>query len=606
MSQKKSMILVSPLFLVVPFALLMLQGCQAEKQGGLSNSEIEQKVQDLLSNMTLEEKVGQMTQVDRRYLKESDDIKEYYLGSLLSGGGSTPEDNNPNSWADMYDTYQSVALETRLGIPLIYGIDAVHGHGNVKGAVVFPHNIGMGCTRNTKLVKQAAEITAREVAGTGIDWTFGPCVAVPQNERWGRTYEGFGESPEVVEMTAKATVEGFQGDDLGSSATILACAKHFIGDGGTTNGIDQGDTQVDEQILRDIHLPGYLGALKAGVGSIMVSFNSWNGEKCHGNKYLLTTLLKEELGFDGILVSDWAGINQLTGDYKSDIETGINAGLDMIMVPEHYESFIQNLKTLVEEEKVSMSRIDDAVSRILGIKYRLGLFDNPFADRSLTGLIGSSEHREIARECVRQSIVLLKNAKELLPLSKSLNRIHVAGKSADDIGNQCGGWTISWQGQSGEVTDGTTILEAIRQSVSSETQVTYSADGTGAEGADAAIAVVGEVPYAEFEGDRENLGLDQRDLSTIDNLKGVGIPVVVILITGRPLIIESELAKWDALLVAWLPGTEGQGVADVIFGDYSPTGKLSHSWPRTMDQIPINVGDADYNPLFEYRFGLSY
>lgn len=582
------------------FLLMILTNCVKEKAPTSQSQEgiykdptaaIADRLEDLLNRMTLNEKVGQMTQVDRKFLKDINDIQKYSLGSLLSGGGSTPSNNSASGWADMYDQFQSIALKSRLGIPLIYGIDAVHGHNNVRGAVIFPHNIGMGCTRNPDLVEQAARITAIEVVGTGIDWTFGPCVAVPRDERWGRTYEGFGEDPELVRTMAAAAVRGFQGNDLAD---------------GTTNGINEGNTEVDEATLRAIHLPGYQAAIQAGVGSIMASFNSWNGEKVHGNKYLLTTVLKQELGFEGILVSDWAAIDQLPGDYASDIETAINAGLDMIMVPDKYEEFIAKLLNLVNQNRVPLSRIDDAVRRILRIKFKLGLFEKPFTNREFTSSIGSSYHRQVARECVRQSLVLLINNNHTLPIPKNLNRIHVAGQRADDLGSQCGGWTISWQGSEGNITTGTTILEAIKNTVSTQTNVTYSADGDNAAGADIGIACIGETPYAEGWGDRTDLNLSSEDIAVVKKLKSYDIPVIVILISGRPMIINSIFNYCDAVIAAWLPGTEGQGVADVLFGDYEPTGKLSHSWPINMTQVPINIGDPNYHPLFQYGFGLTY
>jgi len=567
---------------------------------------VEERVNDLLSRMTLDEKIGQMTQAERNALGNENDIKIYFLGSILSGGGSAPSPNTPSGWADMYDRFQTAALSTRLKIPIIYGIDAVHGHNNVYGATIFPHNIGMGCTRNPALAEQAARATAEEVSGTGIDWTFGPCIAVPRDERWGRTYEGFGETPELAEQIGSATVRGFQGNALNGPASILACAKHFLGDGGTTGGHDQGNTEVDEQTLRSIHLPGYIAAIQNGAGSIMVSFSSWNGQKMHGNHYLLTDVLKGELGFEGFLISDWSGIDQLPGDYASDIETSINAGLDMIMVPTRFIEFINTLRNLVNQNRVPILRIDDAVRRILRIKFKMGLFENPYTDRSYTGSIGSTEHRQIARECVRQSLVLLKNDNQILPLSKNLARIHVAGKNANDVGNQCGGWTISWQGSSGNITVGTTILQAIRNTVSSGTQVTYSLDGNGAAGADVAVVVIGETPYAEGAGDRSSLNLSSEDAITLANVNNSGTPIVLILVSGRPLIITPVLGICEAIIAAWLPGSEGQGVADVLFGDYNPTGKLSHSWPADMGQIPINLGDPGYSPLFPYGYGLTY
>ncbi|MBC8395362.1 MAG: glycoside hydrolase family 3 protein [Candidatus Marinimicrobia bacterium] len=579
---------------------------------------INQRVKNLLSQMTLEEKIGQMTQVDRQFLKSESNISKYYLGSLLSGGGSTPKQNTPSAWANMVDSYQKIALSTKLGIPIIYGIDAVHGHNNVYGATIFPHNIGLGCTRNPDLIKAVNHATALEIAATGIDWTFAPCLAVIRDERWGRTYEGFGETATLVEEFADAAITGFQSENLTNPKNVLACAKHFIGDGGTQWGsgknkmLDRGDTKVTEKELREIHLPGYLAAIDAGVGSIMASFNQWNGEYCHGSKYLLTNLLKEELGFEGFVVSDWEGIDQIPGDYKSDIITSINAGIDMVMVPgaavwggQKYQDFIKLCIEAVNEELIPESRINDAVSRILRIKFKLGLFEHPYSDSSLLAHIGSDKHRKLARKAVRQSMVLLKND-GILPLSKNIGHIHVSGKNADNLGNQCGGWTISWQGKGGPITIGTTIFEAIEKTVSSNTIVTYSEDGTGADGANVGIVVIGEKPYAEWEGDTHSLELDEEDLITINRFREKGIKVVVILVSGRPMILEGELENWNGLIAAWLPGSEGEGVADVIFGNYNPTGKLSVSWLRNMEQIPINFGDENYDPLFEFGFGLNY
>lgn len=579
---------------------------------------IDQRIKNLLSQMTLEEKIGQMTQVGRQFLESEDDINTYFLGSLLSGGGSVPPTNHPKAWAEMVDRYQKIALSTRLGIPIIYGIDAVHGHNNVVGATIFPHNIGLGCTNNPQLVEEISRVTAIEVAATGIHWTFAPCLAVPRDERWGRTYEGFGETPDIVRKMSGAAVKGLQSDRLDNPMSILACAKHFIGDGGTkwgtgrNNMLDRGDTQVTEKELREIHLPGYLPAIEAGVGTVMASYNQWNGEFSHSSKYLLTDLLKKELGFEGFVVSDWEGIDQIPGDYKSDIIISINAGIDMVMVPgaavwggQKYQDFIKLCIEVVREGSIPESRIDDAVSRILRIKFKLGLFENPYSDSSLLSSFGSDEHRKIARDAVRQSMVVLKND-GILPLSKDSGQIHVSGKNANDLGNQCGGWTISWQGESGTITKGTTIFEAIQKAVGTNTRVTFSEDGSGAEGADVGIVVVGEEPYAEWEGDTTNLILDENDLAAINRLNKAGIPVVVVIVSGRPLIIEEELDKWNGLIAAWLPGTEGEGVADVLFGDYNPTGRLSITWPRNMSQIPINYGDTNYDPLFEYGFGLSY
>jgi beta-glucosidase len=549
--------------------------------------------------MTLDEKVGQMTQADRSALRSEADIRGFFLGSLLSGGGSSPPDRTAPGWAEMYDRYQSIALQTRLQIPLVYGVDAVHGHNNVVGAVVFPHNIGLGCTRDAALVERVARATAEEVAATGIDWTFSPCIAVARDERWGRTYESFGETPELVAEMGAAAVRGYQ-------PTILACAKHYLADGGTAGGRDQGEAEMDEATLRAIHLPGYRAAVAAGVGSVMASFSSWNGQKMHGNRYLLTDVLKGELGFQGFVVSDWAGIDQLPGDYASDVETSINAGIDMVMVPERYTEFVPTLKSLVQSGRVPLARVDDAVRRILRQKVALGLWDRPYADRSLLPQVGSDAHRQVGREAVRKSLVLLRNEGRVLPLSKMTRRIHVAGRNADDLGNQCGGWTITWQGASGAITTGTTILQGIRAAVLGGASVTYSRDGSGAEGADVGVVVIGETPYAEGLGDRTDLSLSAEDVAAVRAVHGARVPTVVVLVSGRPLILDAILGDGDAILAAWLPGTEGAGVADVLFGDFAPTGKLSHSWPRAMAQLPINWGDPVYDPLYAYGYGLSY
>jgi beta-glucosidase len=564
------------------------------------------RVEVLLSQMTLDEKIGQMTQVDMLALKDKGNVQKYFLGSVLSGGSSDPADNSPQSWLKAVQDFQSWALKTRLKIPLLYGIDAVHGHNNVDGAVIFPHNIGLGATHNPALVERAAQVTAAEVAGTGIRWTFAPCIAVVQNERWGRTYESFGDSPDLVSELGVATIKGFQSEQLSNHASVLACAKHFIGDGGTQDGIDRGNTICDEATLRKLFLPPYIAAVKAGAGSIMVSYSSWNGKKMHGNKYLLTDLLKGELGFKGFVVSDWAGIDELSKDYKADIETSINAGLDMVMIPygpgerNNYQQFITQLKELVAEGKVSPSRIDDAVRRVLRVKFQMGLFDNPTTDLKLTAAIGSVEHRQVARECVQQSLVLLKNTNQALPLSKTAKRIVVAGKAADDLGIQCGGWTISWQGNPGEVTHGgTTILQAIRKAAAPGTEVIFSPDGANARQPDVAVVVIGEMPYAEMKGDRKDLHLSKQDTALVAKLKKAGVPVITVLLSGRPLILDSALDASDAFVAAWLPGSEGQGVADVLFGDFKPTGKLPRNWPRE------NHSD-NQNPIFPRGFGLTY
>jgi len=570
-------------------------------------SSYDPQVKALLAQMTLDEKIGQMTQPEQNELKDPADVENYFVGSLFSGGSSDPQEGNSlDSWTNLYDRLQARTQKTRLKIPILYGIDAVHGHNNVLNAVIFPHNIGLGCTRNPKLVEQVQRVTAEEIRATGIQWAFGPCVTVPQDIRWGRTYEGFSEDPKLVRELSGPAVRGFQGKDYNDPLGVLACAKHYVGDGGTAygstkTGLDQGDTRVDEETLRKVHLQGYYAAIEAGVGTIMPSYSSWNGVKCSASKKLLTDVLKNEMGFQGFLISDYNAIDQLSKDYKEAVQLSINAGMDMVMVPTRYREYYNDLKALVAEGKVPMSRIDDAVTRILRVKYAMGLMDPKrpqLADRSLQKSFGSPEHRAVAREAVRESLVLLKNDHKLLPLSKKAVRIHVAGKNADDIGNQCGGWTIDWQGKSGDVTTGgTTILTAIKNSVSKETKVTFSKDGTGAAGADVGVVVIGETPYAEMKGDRSELSLDKEDTAAVKAMKDAGIPVVVIVVSGRPMVLGEVAEQAGALVAAWLPGSEGQGVADVLFGDYKPTGKLSFTWPRAS-------GKSD--ALYAYGYGLKY
>ncbi len=594
------------------------------------------EIRDLVAKMTLAEKVGQMTQPDLGAVKDFTDIENLFLGSMLSGGTSDPKSGNTMAdWSALYQQCQSHALKTRLSIPLLYGVDAVHGHSNVLGAVIFPHNVGLGCTRNPELVKEISRITAREIRATGIQWTFAPCVTVPQDIRWGRTYEGFSEDPAVVASLGEAAVLGLQGNDLSGKTSAVACAKHFVADGGTTYGsavkegfLDQGDARIDEATLRAVHMAGYPPAIDAGVATIMPSYNSWNGVKCSGNKYLLTTVLKKELGFEGFLISDYNAIDQLVapaanaanvvsnnaagqvtaGDYKKCIEISINAGMDMVMVTERYREFISSLQELVREGKVPMERIDDAVTRILRVKYASGLLGGKPGlepDPELQKQFGSAAHRAVARQAVSESLVLLKNTDHLLPVTGTPRRIHVAGRGANDIGMQCGGWTIDWQGKPGKVTPGgTTILEGIQKAASSKTRITYSADGSGADGADLGIVVIGEVPYAEMKGDRTDLAVSKEDAAAVTALKTAGLRVIVIVQSGRPVILGEIANQADALIAAWLPGTEGAGVADSLFGKTPFKGKLSFSWPRSMKQIPraeLQSGEE----LYPLGFGLE-
>lgn len=590
---------------VVLFASGTVPGRAAEAVTGSAAA----KAEALLSQMTLAEKIGQMTQVDSDALKKQPgDVQKFFLGSVLSGGNSNPADNSFKAWSKFATGFQDRALKTRLKIPLLYGIDAVHGHNNVFGAVVFPHNIGLGATRNPALIEQAARVTAEEIAATSMHWAFAPCVAVVQNIRWGRSYESFSSDPLLVGQLGAAANRGFQGA-LPGGFRVLACTKHFAGDGGTQDGVDQGNTVGPEADLRRLHLAPYADAIAAGTKSVMVSYSSWNGEKMHGNKRLITDVLKGEMSFKGFVVSDWAAIDQLPGDYRSDIEASINAGLDMVMIPNgpgqknNYREFVSLLTALVNEGKVSPARIDDAVRRILTVKFEMGLFEQPYAAPELAAEFGSKAHREVARQCVRESLVVLKNEKQTLPLAKPLKHLAVVGPAADDLGIQCGGWTIDWQGEPGnKIPGGTTILSAIRKTVSASTKVTFSADAKEVQGAEAILVVVGEKPYAEMKGDRADLRLAAEDLALIAKARATGVPVVTVLLSGRPLVLGAALADSDAFVAAWLPGTEGQGVADVLFGDFKATGKLPRPWPESNEAL---ANDANAQPQFPLGFGLN-
>ncbi|WOH06268.1 hypothetical protein DCAR_0625691 [Daucus carota subsp. sativus] len=583
------------------------------------------RIEDLMSRMSLEEKIGQMTQIERT-LASTEVMNKYFIGSVLSEGGSVPGVRaSAEAWVNMVNEIQKGALSTPLAIPMIYGIDAVHGHNTAFGATIFPHNIGLGATRDPELVKNIGAATALEVRATGISYAFAPCIAVCRDPRWGRCYESYSEDTNLVRAMTEI-IPGLQGDIpaysqkgfpfVSGKNKIASCAKHFVGDGGTNKGINENNTLISENGLLRIHMAPYFDAVKKGVATIMISYSSWNGVKMHANRYLITDILKNTLNFKGFVISDYQGIDRITtpshANYTFSIESGINAGIDMIMVPKAYEEFIDGLSSLVRNKFVPMTRINDAVERILRVKFVMGLFEDPWADLSMAKYLGSKEHKELAREAVRKSLVLLKNGKSadqpLLPLPKKVPKILVVGKHANNIGYQCGGWTIDWQGQDGNITVGTTILNAIESTVDKKTEVVYQenpeADLFKANTFSYAIVVVGEAPYAETFGDSLNLTIPEPGPSIISNVCG-SVKCIVVLFTGRPVVIQPYLANIDALVAAWLPGTEGQGIADVLFGDYGFTGKLPQTWFKTVDQLPMNVGDSHYDPLFPFGFGLA-
>lgn len=581
---------------------------------------VEERVADLLARMTLDEKLGQMTQIEKGSLN-SGDVASLFLGSVLSGGGGVPASNAPAGWADMVDGYQAEALSTRLAIPMIYGVDSVHGHNNLKNATIFPHNIGLGAANDAALTREIGVAVARETLATGIPWTFAPCIAVARDPRWGRTFESFGQDPSLVSALGAAFLTGFQSADgsagaaAGTGPKPVATAKHFLGDGAAQWGtsktnnykIDQGDARGDDAYLRSVLLPPYEAALKAGARTVMVSFSSWNGVKMHAQKALVTDLLKGELGFTGFVVSDWGGIDQVDGDYYKAMVTGINAGVDMNMVPYDAVKFISTVQKAVAAGDIPQSRIDDAVARILRVKFELGLFEAPKANRALASSVRSSAHLELARKAVAASQVVLKNA-SVLPLDKSAPRLFVAGASADNMGLQCGGWTLEWQGKSGAITAGTTILGGIREAVGAD-RVTFDAWARFAETdrSSVCIVVVGEKPYAEGMGDSATLALSVGDIGTIERARAAFDRVVLLIVSGRPLILEKTALSADAIVASWLPGTEGAGVADVLFGAVKPTGKLSFDWAASVDQLPVDrFISGEQKPLWPVGTGLSW
>ena len=620
---------------------------------GPSSTMTELPVRALLARMTLDQKIGQMTQPERLHVTP-EQVRLHHIGSVLSGAGSRPADNRPASWVSMNDAYWRASMDERDGglpIPILYGVDAVHGNANVRGATVFPHNVGLGAARDSDLVERIGRATAREVLAAGVDWTFAPTLAVARDPRWGRAYESYSEDPALVASYAGRIVRGLQGETNGRDAGagpgglgpegVVACAKHWVGDGGTRAGVDQGDTLADEVEFRRVHVAPYRPALEAGVMTVMVSLSSWNGEKCHAHRHLIQDVLKGEMGFAGFVVSDWNGVDALADHFEEAVALAVNAGIDMFMVPETWREFIAAVKVKVARGAVARARIDDAVARILRVKFASGLFGRPRPSAragSGAGAFGCVEHRALAREAVRRSLVLLKNERGSLPLDKGA-RILVTGSSAHDRGRQCGGFTIEWQGVTGnaEIEGGSSVWEGIRE-LAPMAVLRKGGAGDGetpdpreiARDFDAAVVVVGERPYAEGMGDIREAGpvragtnhlpsgpgalepygdtlelaaLHPEALATIRALAESGIPVVTVLVSGRPLVVNAELAASSAFVAAWLPGSEGAGVADMLFGDYDFTGRLPMAWPK---ETPGGSGrPARAEPLFPRGYGLG-
>ncbi len=582
-----------------------------------ASAPVTERVDDLLGRMTLDEKLGQMTLVEKGSISP-DEAAEYTVGAILSGGGGAPRPNTPQAWREMVGGFQEAALSTRLGIPILYGVDAIHGHNNLRDAVIYPHNVGLGATRDPDLVAAIGRATAIETAATDIRWTYAPVLAVPQDVRWGRTYEAYGEDPALVTELGAAFVRGLQGEDLTAETAVVATPKHWVGDGGTAwdtstvSGyrIDQGVTLADEAELRHVHVAPYPAAFDAGAITVMASYSSWENGKVHGDPYLLTDLLRDELGFEGLLVSDWGAVDQvLPGDRYGSIVRSVNAGIDLVMVPTEYELFLTALRGAVEQGDVEEERIDEAVRRVLTVKFAMGLFDRPSTSPELVELIGSAEHRQLARRAVARSVVLLETDAETLPLDVTGQApLFVAGPAANDVGIQSGGWTISWQGGSGVSTEGTTFLEALEDV--REGTVVY--DRTGRfdplaedERAPVGIAVVGERPYAEGAGDTERLALSEQELDVVRRLHERVDRLVVVLVTGRPLVLGEIATLADAIVVAWLPGTEGAGVVDVLTGSEPAGGRLPYTWPEDVGVLDRQRSDACDGALYSYGYGLD-
>ena len=609
-SRKKIFVASDHLFFsALLIGFLFLTACNRPAQQSTDlYAEVDRKVDSLLAMMTLEEKIGQMTQVRHFDLTSDDEVADKYIGSIIHTDGPTPG-KDAASWQARLRALQEKALSTRLGIPLLFGVDAVHGHNTFEGATIFPHNIGLGASGNPELVREAAAITALEMQATGLNWTFSPCIAIPYNEKWGRVYEAFSESTEMTSMLAIASVKGYQGT-LSDPKTVLATAKHYLGDGSTDFGKEGGTTSLSPDEVNERLLPPYRAAVSERVGAVMMSFNSMGGKTMHAHRELITDTLKQGMGFDGIVLTDWKGYSRFGNNEI------INAGVDMVMAVDGDLDFFQNgLKKGVDSGEVPVARVNDAVRRILRQKFLLGLFENPFPDSSLIAEIGHESHRNKARQAVRESLVLLKNENAALPLDKAAKKIVVVGEHANNAGLQSGGWTINWQGTGESYDDATTILQGIQRLASGTVIFDEHAEG-GHTDADVAIIVVGETPYAEFMGDINGeegayqLTLTEEHQHYIDAYADKGAVVVVVLISGRPMVTTKQISQADAFVAAWLPGSEGDGIAEVLFGDYNFSGKLPHSWPASIQDFEglygPNFWDVEAKPLFKFGFGLKY
>ncbi len=584
-------------------------------------------VNKIISNMTLEQKVGQIIMPEINSITP-EEAKIFFLGTILNGGGGYPnqiKNSSIQDWKNLSKSYYEASPEVNgIKIPILWGTDAVHGHNNVIGATIFPHNIALGATRNEKLIKKIGSAVAKEVSSTGIIWTFAPTIAVPQNDLWGRTYEGYSENPDLVTQLGKNFILGLQGEgeDFLAKDFVLATAKHFLGDGGTKDGIDQGDTIVDEVTLKNVHGMPYYAAIDSCAITIMASFNSWNGLKAHGNEYLLTNVLKNQMEFDGLIVGDWNGHGQVDGCEDNNCPEAFNSGVDIFMVPQDWEALYWNTLDQVKEGIISIERLDDAVSRILNVKKHLGLFDGRVPHNYNQNYVGDSSHKLLARQAVRESLVLLKNENIMLPMNPNKNFL-IIGEQSKNIENQMGGWTITWQGKTWEGTEITNSdfpdTDSIYQSLSKHIQntggnVEYSKDGSYKTKPDYVIMVYGETPYAEGFGDIDSLNFSQINSKIIEKMSKLSnedIPIVSLFLSGRPLVVDKELSLSDAFVSIWLPGTSVEGINDVIFTEnnninYDFAGKLPFSWPSKKSSNPLNIGDQEYFPLYEYGYGLTY